>query len=65
MAATMRWLLAGMGFAGGVAAVRAMRSMRKMNGVKPQPDHVEFNEISGETKFGESSGNGFRHEELL
>ncbi len=57
------WLLAGLGFVGGIAAARAMRSANGMREFQ-QPDYVEFHAQSQPT-FGELSSNGIRYGERL
>ncbi len=57
------WLLAGIGFVGGMAAARAVRSANRVRDWE-QPDYVESYAQSQPT-FGESSLNGGRYDERL
>jgi len=58
------WLLAGLGFVGGMAAARALRSANEMRRWQP-PDYAQPYAQQSQTTFGESSGNGARYEERL
>lgn len=63
------WLLAGVGFVGGMAAARALRSANEMHRweqptqAKPYVQPQQY--AQSETAFGETSGNGARYEERL